>query len=137
MTTITIEIDDSGGIVLQGAEGAEYVQNGLEGDTEAPEGDVCPIATQNIAANLEARDNAIAVANYGPLDPGQDNADYWGAAADRWSVSVEEVKTARCGNCAAFNITSRIRACIADGVGGVDAWDVVSSTVSTGICSNW
>ena len=79
MTTITIEIDDSGAIVLQGAEGAEYVQNGLEGDTEAPEGDVCPIATQNIAANLEARDNAIAVANYGPLDPGQENADYWGA----------------------------------------------------------
>ena len=127
MTTITIEIDDSGAIVLQGAEGAEYVQNGLEGDTEAPEGDVCPIATQNIAANLEARDNAIAVANYGPLDPGQENADYWGAAADRWSVSVEEVKTARCGNCAAFNITSRIRACIADGVGGADAWEVVDA----------
>ena len=127
MTTITIEIDDSGAIVLQGAEGAEYVQNGLEGDTEAPEGDVCPIATQNIAANLEARDNAIAVANYGPLDPGQDNVDYWDAAADRWSVSVEEVKTARCGNCAAFNITSRIRACIADGVGGTDAWDVVDA----------
>ena len=127
MTTITIEIDDSGAIVLQGAEGAEYAENGAEGDTEAPEGDVCPIATQNIAANLEARDNAIAVANYGPLDPGQDNADYWGAAADRWSLSVEEVKTARCGNCAAFNITSRIRACIADGVGGADAWEVVDA----------
>jgi len=127
MTTITIEIDDSGAIVLQGAEGAEYVENGLEGDTEAPEGESCPIATQNIAANLEARDNAIAVANYGPLDPGQANADYWGAAADRWSVSVEEVKTARCGNCAAFNVTSRIRACIADGVGGADAWDVVDA----------
>ena len=28
MTTITIEIDDSGAIVLQGAEGAEYVENG-------------------------------------------------------------------------------------------------------------
>ena len=89
MTTITIEIDDSGAIVLQGAEDAEYVENGLEGDTEAPEGESCPIATQNIAANLEARDNAIAVANYGPLDPGQGNADYWGAAADRWSVSVD------------------------------------------------
>ena len=127
MTTITIEIDDSGAIVLQGAEGAEYAENGLEGDTEAPEGESCPIATQNIAANLEARDNAIAVANYGPLDPGQDNADYWGAAADRWDVSVGEVKTARCGNCAAFNITSRIRACIADGVGGADAWDVVDA----------
>ena len=127
MTTITIEIDDSGAIVLQGAEGAEYVQNGLEGDTEAPEGESCPIATQNIAANLEARDNAIEVANYGPLDPGRENADYWGAAADRWSVSVEEVKTARCGNCAAFNITSRIRACIADGVGGADAWEVVDA----------
>ena len=127
MTTITIEIDDSGAIVLQWAEGAEYVENGLEGDTAPPEGDVCPIATQNIAANLEARDNAIAVANYGPLDPDQENADYWGAAADRWSVSVEEVKTARCGNCAAFNITSRIRACIADGVGGADAWEVVDA----------
>jgi len=127
MTTITIEIDDSGAIVLQGAEGAEYVENGLEGDTEAPEGESCPIATQNIAANLEARDNAIEVANYGPLDPGRENADYWGAAADRWSLSVEEVKTARCGNCAAFNITSRIRACIADGVGGADAWEVVDA----------
>jgi len=127
MTTITIEIDDSGAIVLQGAEDAEYVENGLEGDTEAPEGESCPIATQNIAANLEARDNAIAVANYGPLDPGRENADYWSAAADSWGVSIEEVKTARCGNCAAFNITSRIRACIADGVGGADAWEVVDA----------
>ena len=105
MTIVTIEIDGSGAIVLRGAEDVS-----------------CPVATQNIAANLEARDSAINIANYGPLDPTQENADYWGAAADRWDVSVEEVKTARCGNCAAFNITSRIRACIADGVSGPDTW---------------
>ena len=105
MTIVTIEIDGSGAIVLRGAEDVS-----------------CPITTQNIAANLEARDSAINIANYGPLDPTQENADYWGAAADRWNVSVEEVKTARCGNCAAFNVTSRMRACIAGGVSGPDTW---------------
>ena len=105
MTIVTIEIDGSGAIVLRGAEDVS-----------------CPIATQNIAANLEARDSAISIANYGPLDPTQENADYWGAAADRWNVSVEEVKTARCGDCAAFNVTSRMHACIAGGVSGPDTW---------------
>ena len=129
MTTITITIDDSGAIVTQGAEGGEEYQMPLEGDTDAPEGnlDSCPIATQNIAANLEARANAIAVANYGPLDPGLPNTDYWDAAADRWGVSVQEAKAPRCGTCAAFNITKRLQACIAEGVGDVDAWGVVEA----------
>ena len=35
MTTITIEIDDSGAIVLQGADGAEYAEYGLEGSHHA------------------------------------------------------------------------------------------------------
>jgi HK97 family phage major capsid protein len=129
MTTITITIDDNGAIVAQGEEAGELYETPMEAEPELTEGqpDFCPIATQNVAANLEARQNAILVANYGPLDPAQDNAEYWDAAADRWGVSVEEAKAPRCGTCAAFNVTTAIKACIADGLGGVDAWDVVKA----------
>ena len=91
------------------------------------EGNTCPIETTDTAANLANRQNAIDAANYGPLNPAEPNADYWQAAADRWLVSVEEVQTARCGNCAAFNVTTKMQACIANGIGGDDDYSVIDA----------
>ena len=94
---------------------------------EYTEGAACPIETQDVAANLANRQKAIEVANYGPLDPSEPNTEYWQAAADRWEVTIEEVQTARCGNCAAFNITTPMQACIAEGVGGSEAEAVIDA----------
>ena len=94
---------------------------------EYTEGAACPIETQDVAANLANRQKAIEVANYGPLDPSEPNTEYWQAAADRWEVTIEEVQTARCGNCAAFNVTTPMQACIAEGVGGSEAKAVIDA----------
>jgi hypothetical protein len=90
----------------------------------------CPIATQDIHVNLANRQHAIDEYMYGPLDPSQLNPEYWGEIADMWGVSVEQAKTARCGNCAAFNMTFKMKQCMADGIGnepGSDAMDVVDA----------
>lgn len=86
----------------------------------------CPIATQNISVNLKNRQNAIDTAMYGPLDI-KNPGDYWDKIAERWDVPVEEAKGEICGNCAAFNITSKILNCISEGIGGDDAWDVIEA----------
>jgi hypothetical protein len=78
----------------------------------------CPRATQDVGLNLKNRQKAIKVAMYGPANPGLANDDYWRKLASVWGVSLEEAKTMRCGNCAAFNITSRMRSCISEGLGG-------------------
>ncbi|NCA17979.1 MAG: hypothetical protein EBS90_13215 [Betaproteobacteria bacterium] len=46
-----------------------------------------------------------------------------------WGTTTAEAKTMRCGNCAAFNVTPRIKQCIATGIGseGVDAYDFVQA----------
>ncbi len=94
-------------------------------------GTACPVATQDIAVNLANRQNAIDTANYGPLNPAQPNDAFWQALADKWSVSVEEAKKSRCGNCAAFNITANTKACIQQGLaaGGAtgDEWETVGA----------
>lgn len=90
----------------------------------------CPIATQDIHINLDNRQHAIDEYMYGPLDPNQPNPEFWGEIADMWGVSVAQAKTARCYNCAAFNVTYKMKQCMADGIGnepGSDAMDVVDA----------
>jgi hypothetical protein len=95
------------------------------------EGESCPIATQDVAVNLTNRQNAIDTANYGPLNPAQPNRVFWMALADKWSVTEEQAKGSRCGNCAAFNQTSQIESCIEQGLaaGGAtgNEWDTVTA----------
>ncbi len=86
----------------------------------------CPPATQNINLNLENRQYAIDNAMYGPLDI-KNPGDYWDKIAEKWDVPVEEAKGEICGNCAAFNITKRVLDCIAEGISGEDAWDVIEA----------
>ena len=88
----------------------------------------CPRATQNVLLNLMNRKTAIDVADYGPLDPSEPNEDYWEGIADVWEIPVEEAKSARCGNCAAFDISSSMKDCIADGISDeADPFDVVDA----------
>lgn len=86
-------------------------------EEEAPK---CPVATQNIEVNLKHRQIAIDKYGYGPLNPNNPNIKFWKAKAAMWKLDpnteMDEVKSARCNSCAAFNITSRILDCIAKGL---------------------
>lgn len=78
----------------------------------------CPPATQDIDLNLANRQKAINEYNYGPLNPNEPNEDYWKRLADKWNTDdIESVMESRCGNCAAFDITEQMQACIAKGIG--------------------
>ena len=98
---------------------------------EYSNGAACPVATQDIAVNLANRQNAIDAAAYGPLNPSEPNDAFWERLADKWSVTVEDAKKSRCGNCAAFNITANTKACIQQGLaaGGAtgDEWETVAA----------
>ncbi len=77
---------------------------------------VCPTVTHNLAENIINRQKAIDNYGYGPLNPMEPSEDFWVGKAEMWKVEVEYAKTARCENCAAFNISSHMRKCIADGI---------------------
>ena len=85
----------------------------------------CPPATQSIPINIKNRQKCIDEAHYGPLNPDEPNDAYWEAKAKMFNDSVEDAKSARCGNCAAFNRKKEILDCIAGAIGGTDAWDVI------------
>ena len=87
----------------------------LMGDEEGDES--CPPATQDITINLKNRGKAIDSADYGPENPELPNTAFWKAKADEWEVSIEEAKTSRCGNCAAFNQDDSMLECIEKGIG--------------------
>jgi hypothetical protein len=91
----------------------------------------CPPATQSIDLNLENRKKAIDEYDYGPMDPNEPNEEYWARIAAEWNMSdIEQAKSARCGNCAAFDITDRMQDCIAKGIGseaGSDPMDTIDA----------
>ena len=87
----------------------------LMGDEEGDES--CPMATQDITVNLKNRGKAIDSANYGPENPDLPNKQFWMEKAQEWEVDVEEAKTSRCGNCAAFNQDDSMLECISKGIG--------------------
>lgn len=90
---------------------------------EMAAGDQCPVETQDIKANLANRQKAVDVAHYGPANPQEPNDAYWQAKADQFKTTLAEAKTMRCGNCAAFNVSPRIKDCINKGI-GADAGEV-------------
>jgi len=78
----------------------------------------CPPATQSIPLNLKNRQSAIEKEHYGPLNPNEPNNKFWEKKAEMWQLdSVEEAKKSLCGNCAAFDQTSKTLDCIAKGIG--------------------
>jgi hypothetical protein len=94
---------------------------------------VCPIATQNVTVNLTRRKTAVEVADYGPLNPGEPNDEFWDHMGEYFETTGEEARNSTCGNCAAFDMTSDIQDCIAEGITGEtpdgepDPYDVIDA----------
>ncbi len=91
----------------------------------------CPPATLDVALNLKNRKRAIDVAAYGPLNPDEPNEEFWQIKADTWSVSQDDAKKSLCSNCVFFVITTKMRDCIAQGLGdqsaAEDPWDSIGA----------
>jgi hypothetical protein len=87
----------------------------------------CPPETQDIKLNIENRQNAIDDANYGPQNPNEPNEDYWKKKAKMFQGDITDAKKALCGNCAFFIQTKEMLNCIAEGIGGDDAWDSIDA----------
>lgn len=81
----------------------------------------CPPATQDISLNLANRKICVDKANYGPANPELPNDDFWQAKANLFKTSVEEAKTMKCKNCAAFIQTEKMMGCIERGIASTKA----------------
>ena len=118
-------LDEALSLLAPEGKDEEYVEGEEEEEEEEPEeGEACPIATQDIAVNLENRQKAIDTANYGPANPGEPG-DYFDMMAAQWNVSASEAESMRCGNCAAFIVTPKMLQCIQSGLGEPDGYDVI------------
>ena len=103
----------------------------------------CPIETQDIAANLQNRQKAINEFGYGPLNPKENNDNFWEDKVKKWRLdsvedSVKEAKKSVCGNCAAFVVTSDMLNCISKGLSSGDqnegdSWNVIEAS-ELGFC---
>lgn len=93
-----------------------------------------PAATQDISVNIRNRQECIDVANYGPMNPMVSNDEYWQARADVFNASIEEAKSSRCGNCAAFIQTTEMKDAMAAGLGGEDVAYAVIDVANLGYC---
>jgi hypothetical protein len=78
----------------------------------------CPIATQDLAENLKARNYAFEHYGYGPANPNdlKNNEVFWLRKSIMLNTSVEEAMGMRCGNCSAFIVTSQMMDCIKAGI---------------------
>tara|TARA_R110002012_G_scaffold60891_2_gene159512 strand:+ start:55 stop:498 length:444 start_codon:yes stop_codon:yes gene_type:complete len=98
--------------------------------------DTCPTATNNIKENIKNRDWTIKSFGYGPLNPDAPDPGFWEKKAELWNSDVATVKTALCGNCAAFDQTNKILCCIVDGINETKAADPmdVQNLADLGYC---
>jgi hypothetical protein len=86
----------------------------------------CPMPTQDITLNLKNRAKAITSAAYGPENPKLPNSAFWAKKAAQWDVRAEDAKQSLCGNCAAFNVSDKLKQCIAQGIGmEADPWGTI------------
>jgi hypothetical protein len=72
----------------------------------------CPPATQDISINLNNRKICVEKANYGPANPQLENIDFWQYKADLFKTSIEQARTMKCSNCAAFIKKDKMLKCI-------------------------
>lgn len=79
----------------------------------------CPLATMDLHENVRNRQHAINEYLYGPANPNEPG-DHWDKVAKVWGISVENAKTMTCGNCAAFDISDKMRKCIEVGMQGTE-----------------
>lgn len=77
----------------------------------------CPVATLDVHINVKNRQHAIDEYHYGPANP-HEPGNYWKDLAKIWGHDEETAKTMKCENCAAFDISDKMRACIEKGIKG-------------------
>ena len=77
----------------------------------------CPTATINLDVNVANRQKAIDEYHYGPANPNEPE-DYWKESAKIWGIDEETAKTMKCENCAAFDVSDKMRKCIEAGLKG-------------------
>lgn len=101
----------------------------IEIQNQEKKGESCPVATGDVAVNLENREKAIEKANYGPMNPNESNMDYWREISRAWRIAPAQAKKSRCGNCAAFIQTPKMLSCIESGLDDneMDAWEVIDA----------
>lgn len=91
-----------------------FLRMGLE---EAKKQKACPKPTGDVQLNLKNRNKAIKKQKYGPANPSLPNKSFWAEKAEMWDdIPVSEAKTMRCGNCAAFDISEKMKKCIQSGL---------------------
>ena len=123
----------------------------------------CPLPTQNIDLNLKNRNIAFKRYNYGPADPRHDiktdvskldygnlkdsdfksrkelkespNLSYWEKLMDIYNTEdIFAILKQRCGNCAAFNISEKMRDCIKKGIGDEAPTEPIIKVGEIGYC---
>jgi Cu-Zn family superoxide dismutase len=77
----------------------------------------CPEPTRDLALNTRNRQLAIDKYEYGPPNPQQPSLAFWKRLARRWRrkptpQAIKEIKSMRCGNCVAFDISPRMEQCM-------------------------
>ena len=96
--------------------------------------EACPIATKDLEINIKNRQHAIDEYVYGPANP-KEPGDFWGRIGKVWGISDKEASTMRCGNCAAFNVSDRIKNCISTNIGdGKEDGEAVLDLAELGYC---
>jgi len=84
---------------------------------EAKKQKACPTPTRDVQLNLKNRNKAIKKQNYGPANPSLANKPFWEEKAKMWDdIPISEAKTMLCGNCAAFDVSAKMKKCIQDGL---------------------
>lgn len=78
--------------------------------------EACPLAVRDLHVNVKNRQHAIDEYVYGPANPNEPG-DYWSRLGKIWGISPEEASTMRCHNCAAFNVSPKMKKCMADAIG--------------------
>ena len=102
---------------------------------------VCPKSTYDLAHNIEYRQVAIDEYGYGPMNPMEPSTEFWSNKAKMWNIKPDQVKTARCGNCAAFVKTKEMLDCITKGrsehddPNEIDSFDATLSKANLGYCN--
>ena len=96
--------------------------------------EACPEPIKNLELNIKNRQHAIDDYVYGPANP-KEPGDFWSRIGKVWNISDKEASTMRCSNCAAFNVSERIKDCISANIGdGKEDGEAVVDLAELGYC---
>tara|TARA_R110001583_G_scaffold7985_6_gene38896 strand:+ start:989 stop:1453 length:465 start_codon:yes stop_codon:yes gene_type:complete len=72
----------------------------------------CPPATKDLELNTNNRNSAIEAEHiqYGPIN--LEDESYWVRLAKFWKTELDVAKESNCSNCAAFDISQRMKGCM-------------------------